>query len=143
MEIERETKMSEMAIAPGGLIYQTIVRDPVETSKWDKDNTIFFNVQLLHPSTFEQLLGFPAPPTPITPEVYQKHGYPFFKLYEEYSGISGDFNGIKSVGQMRKAKGKGDEADLPFRIVEIKRSGQGSPFMTVSELEAAIRNFNV
>ncbi|KAF8852869.1 ubiquitin-domain-containing protein [Acephala macrosclerotiorum] len=131
VERDLETKMSEMAIAPGGLIHQTI------------DNTIFFNVQLLYPSTFEQLLGFPAPPTPITPEVYQKHGYPFFKLYEEKSGISGDFNGIKSVGQMRKGKGKGDEAGLPFRTVEIKRSGQGSAFTTVSELEAAVGNVNI
>ena len=84
-----------MAIAPGGFINQTIIKDPVPMEDWDQNNTILFNLQLLNASCFQQLLGIKPPSTPITPALYKAHGYPFYKLYEEPSGISGDFGGIK------------------------------------------------
>ena len=57
---------SEMTVAPGGFINQTIVRDPVRAEDWDTKNVIMFNLQLLNTFAFEHLLGIKAPPTPVS-----------------------------------------------------------------------------
>jgi hypothetical protein len=82
-----------MAIAPGGFVNQTIDKDPIPAADWAKDNTIMFNLTLMSASAIYQVTGVKPPVTPVTPSVYAQYGYPFFKLYEEPSGISGDFNG--------------------------------------------------
>jgi hypothetical protein len=144
---KENTVISEMAIAPGGFITQTIVEDPVEAEDWDKENTIMFNLQLLNASVFEQLIGIKAPPTPITPELYKSYEYPFFKLYEEKSGITGDFEGVKSVSELDREKGvkithEGDEI-MHFPVVELNRVDKKSPFLPVSDLEAAVKKITL
>ncbi|KAF8860739.1 hypothetical protein BDZ45DRAFT_588036 [Acephala macrosclerotiorum] len=140
------TKKQEMAIAPAGLIHQTIVRDPIDATAWDKDNTIMFNVQLLNASVFQGLLGLPAPTTPITPALYSLYGFPFFKMYEEKSGIKGTFPGIKSVAELDEAKGKGrsqhDNPSLAFPIVILDTS-EKRPFFAVSEMIRMLKQINV
>lgn len=37
----------ELAIAPGGFIQQTIIRDKLTTEGWDSENCIMFDLQLL------------------------------------------------------------------------------------------------
>lgn len=45
--------------------------------------------------------GRAPPTTPIDAKTYQQHGYPFFDIWnEELSGVKGDFNKVKSVGEM-------------------------------------------
>jgi len=144
---KENTVISEMAIAPGGFITQTIVKDPVEAEDWDKENTIMFNLQLLNASVFEQLIGIKAPPTPITPELCKRYGYPFFKLYEEKSGIKGDFEGVKSLGDLDRENGvesthDGDEI-MHFPVVELNRVDKKSSFLPVSELEAALKKITL
>ncbi|TVY86618.1 Ubiquitin [Lachnellula willkommii] len=75
----------EMTVAAGGIIKQMVM----------------FNLQLFNPTTFE-CLGIPVPPTPVTASTYAKHGYPFFNLEEEPSGIAGDFK-LDTVGELDKA----------------------------------------
>lgn len=144
---KENTVTSQMAIAPGGFIHQTIVKDPVEAEDWDKENTIMFNLQLLNASVFEQLFGIKALTTPLTPELYKRHGYPFFKLYEEKSGIKGDFEVVKSVGDLDQDKGvksnhEGDEI-MQFPVVELNRVVKKSPFLPVSDLEAAVKKITL
>lgn len=45
--------LAELAVAAGGLIKQTIVRDRVLPHLWDKDNTILFDLQLVNAAIFE------------------------------------------------------------------------------------------
>ncbi|PVH76461.1 hypothetical protein DL98DRAFT_361971, partial [Cadophora sp. DSE1049] len=99
-----DAKAAEMAIAPGGFINQTIVKDLGPAGDWNQDNIIMFNVQLLNTSTFEAILGMKAPETPATPELYKQYGYPFYKLFEELSGIRGNFTKVKSVAKLDKKK---------------------------------------
>jgi hypothetical protein len=93
----------EMAVTPGGLIRQTIVKDPLQAHEWDTENTVMFNVQLINAAVFKNLTGIDPPSTPITAKTYAEKGYPFFALYEEPSGISGDFP-VKSWAAMDKEK---------------------------------------
>jgi hypothetical protein len=144
---EENTITSEMVIAPGGFIKQTIAKDPVEAEDWDKENIIMFNLHLLNASVFEQVIGIKAPPTPITPEVYTRYGYAFSKLYEEKSGIKGDFEGVKSVGDLDREKGvestyDGDEI-MQFPVVELNSVDKRSLFFPVSDLEAAVKKIRI
>ncbi|KAK3377973.1 hypothetical protein B0H63DRAFT_478477 [Podospora didyma] len=100
---EPQPQPAEMNLAPGGLIRQSIVADdtdPLGPDQWDKDNTIVFNVQILNTSHFARITGKPAPATPITAQMYASLGGAFFSLDEEKSNIAGDFDGLKSVGQL-------------------------------------------
>jgi hypothetical protein len=107
---------TEMAVSPGRFINQTSVKDPVKAEDWVIGNTVMFNMQLLNASIFEQVTGIEAPATPITPELYKRYGYPFFKLYEEKSGIKGDFKGLKSVSALDQQKGVKRGGDPLFLV---------------------------
>ncbi len=151
---ERRTRAAlesaELAVSPGGLIKQTIIRDPIETENWDTEKAILFNLQLLNATSFEQLLGIKAPATPITASLYKSYGYPFFKLYEEPSGIKGNFKGIKSVGQLDKKRGikrpHDEEENLRFAsvpIIQLSNVDKRAPFRPVAELEAELKKLNI
>lgn len=142
----KDKKQSEeMTMAPAGLIKQTIVKDPLLAKDWAQDNTIIFNIQLLTASVFEALLGMPAPPTSVTPAMYKKLGFPFFKMYEEKSGIKGNFKNIKSVAELDKKKGKkcspDDDESLNFPIVAIDPSK--IPLTPVAEMIQELQKMNV
>ncbi|CZT42531.1 related to ubiquitin/ribosomal protein S27a fusion protein [Rhynchosporium secalis] len=147
-KMQRETaeKAEEMAVAPGGFINQTIVRDPFPADKWDQENTILFNLQLLNALTFEAILGIKAPETPITAALYKEYGFPFYKMYEELSGIQGTFGGVKSVASIDKKRGKKANAEdaesMKFREVELNTVDEKKPFLPVSEMERALATFN-
>jgi hypothetical protein len=140
------TVIPEMAIAPGGLIRQSIVRDSVKVEHWDTGNTIMFNLQLLNASVFEQVNGIKAPYTPITPKVYKQFGYPF-KLYEEKSGIKGSFEGVMSIGELgrrKRVKPSHEGGEIAhFRVVELNTFDEQRPFLPVSEVEAAVKKRNI
>ena len=89
-----------MGVAAGGRIFQSIVRDPYSASKWNKDATIVFNVQILNALCFEQVTGRAPPATPISAKTYADQGLPFFELYEEPSNVSGLFDNVKSVAEI-------------------------------------------
>jgi hypothetical protein len=94
---------------------------------------------------FEQVTGIKAPSTPITPELYKRYGYPFFKLYEEKSGVKGDFQGLKSVGALDQQKGVKRARDefLRFPIVELNTVDKQRRFLPVSEIEATVKKLNI
>lgn len=90
----------EMALAAGGLIKQTVIRDTYDPSIWDVDNSTIFNVQILNSAIFEQITGKAPPKTPVTGQAYAEHGFPYFDIFDEKaSGVKGDFEGVKSVNE--------------------------------------------
>src|ERR1700712_5145709 len=89
----------EMNLAAGGLINQTIIKDSI-TSKWNKAQTMVFNVQILNSNHFRHITGISPLPSPVSAETYFEQGYPLFEIYEEPSTIAGDFALVKSVGQI-------------------------------------------
>jgi ubiquitin len=90
----------EMGIGVGGLIRQTIVKDPYEPHVWDSDGGTIFNVQILNSAVFKSVTGMEPPESPITARTYAQHGLPYYGIYNEKpSGIKGDFSGVKSVAE--------------------------------------------
>jgi hypothetical protein len=113
----------EMSLGAGGFIEQVIHRDEWSYDCWDRDKTILFNLQLLDATCFKHIVGIDPPDTPITAVTYAEHGYPFYKLYEQPSGIFRDFH-LKSVGALDKKLGSNftdhqEEQNLAFPSEDI------------------------
>ncbi|KAH7066018.1 integral membrane protein [Paraphoma chrysanthemicola] len=89
----------EMSIAAGGQIHQ-VIRPDAKGDEWLADRTTVFNVQVLNSAVYKAVTGTAPPTEPIDAKTYKDHGLPFFKMYEEPSGIAGDFGLVKSVGQI-------------------------------------------
>lgn len=77
--------------------HSIIASDPYHVSKWKKDSTIVFNVQVLNAACFESITGHALPPTPINAKTYTELGCPFFEMYEEPSSIAENFGEVKSI----------------------------------------------
>ena len=122
-----------MAVAAGGNIVQSIVRDPFSATDWKKEATVVFNVQMLNASFFESVTGTAAPPTPVTAKSYADAGLPFFELYEEPSSVSGKavFDKVKSIAAI---DGK-EESNykFPVKALNEKQPAAGRKRKTVSE----------
>ncbi|KAK5129279.1 hypothetical protein LTR08_003635 [Meristemomyces frigidus] len=139
----------EMGIAAGGLIRQTINRDPFARESWESDCGTIFNVQILNSECFREIVGTAPPPTPITAATYAHYGYPYFKFWDEKaSGITGDFGAVKSVNKLDlegtptvdKAKAAAEVSKSTYNpVVLLDVEGQKVGFRTVSELEEAVR----
>ncbi|KAF1952077.1 integral membrane protein [Byssothecium circinans] len=125
----------EMSIAAGGKI---------------KQRTTVFNVQVLNSAVYHAVTGGPPPSMPISAATYDQHGFPFFNLYEEPSGVSGEFSIVKSVAEMTGIK----EEYVEPEVVSIGRSraaveglinsnGPLRAFRTVSDLEKEHSGYHV
>ncbi|KAF2826216.1 integral membrane protein [Ophiobolus disseminans] len=89
----------EMTVAAGGKIHQVIHSDD-NGQDWLSDRTTVFNVQILNSAVYKAVTGSAPPIQPVSAQTYKEAGLPFFKMYEEPSGISGDFSLVKSVCQI-------------------------------------------
>lgn len=112
-------------MAAGGKIRQGICKDESNPNSWDPEKTILFNLQLLDATLFKQILGMDPPETPVTAMAYAMYNMPFFKLYEQPSGIYGDFE-LKSVSYLDKALGANssmheEEEGLEFPTIHLKK----------------------
>jgi hypothetical protein len=94
---------TELVLAAGGRIKQTIIRDTSSKTDWDETRSIIFSVQILNSERYQAVTGRTPPKTPITAQTYRRHGLPYFAIYgEEPSGIRGDFSAVKSVNTIDK-----------------------------------------
>ncbi|KAI1456079.1 hypothetical protein F4805DRAFT_468314 [Annulohypoxylon moriforme] len=114
-----------MAIAAGGKIKQKIEKDTTRPNTWLKDQTITIPVQILNSAAFYRVTGRNPPPSPIDASIYAEAGLPFFDMYEEDSGIAGDFEVVKSINQIEQDRGiaQGGEASVRPRVVELDDGG--------------------
>jgi hypothetical protein len=105
----------EMNIAAGGRIKQVIHPDILDPSKWQPEFTTTINTQILNASAYRAVTGRTPPTEPISAKTYEAHGYPFFKVYEEPSGVFGDFTKVKSIAEIDKR----DEADVNPPVIHL------------------------
>jgi hypothetical protein len=135
----------EMSVAAGGKIKQVIHRN-AQGSDWLPDKTTVVSVQIFNSASYHAVTGEEPPTKPISAEKHKEYGYPFFKMYEEPSGVSGDFSKVKSVAEIEKRS----DAKVVPRVVKpgghkmVKRGvdigvanpyGPLRPFRTVADLE--------
>lgn len=144
-----------MSVAPGGLIKQCILEDRFPAESWDRQATVFFNVQILNSELFRSVTGLAPPKSPISAKTYADLGLPYYEIWEETSSVKGDFEGIKSVKAMDKVKAaqaknesltamesgeaEEEEEDPPSQpVILLKPDGSLLGFRPVSELDREI-----
>lgn len=144
---------AELGVAAGGYIKQCIRPDTNQASIWEREKTICFNVQILNSTAFRNVTGLEPHKTPISAATYASHGLPFFEIYNEKSGIKGNFEDVMSVKAIDKMKAKGGskqaygpdhEDDLTYEnpIVMLNPKGVKMGFRSVSELESELSRMN-
>ncbi|KAI1360894.1 hypothetical protein F5Y08DRAFT_343231 [Xylaria arbuscula] len=113
-----------MGVAAGGNIKQDICEDRNHHKIWLTGSTMKIPVHILTTTMFRDVTGLEPPKCPISASTYARAGLPFFHLLEESSGISGTFDGVKSVNQMNVERGlaTGEEPDIKPPVVTIQPS---------------------
>ncbi len=107
--------LTSMGLGKGGEISQKIYPDPYGLEVWNSTAASLGNVHIISSEDFRQITGRNAPPTPITYEMYQKLGYPWFDLYDsklQDTESSGKFDHLKEVGKGKKG-GKSPIVTIP------------------------------
>jgi hypothetical protein len=101
---------------------------------------------LINAAVSKNLIGIDPHSTPITAKTYAEKGYPFFALYEELSGISGDFS-IKSWAAMDKEKSNNPdfegEEHLKFPTIMLTTVDKKGKFLLVMEIEKMVSGLNI
>jgi len=102
----------------------------------------------MNATMFKHCLGIKPPRTPITPKAYAQSKMPFFKIYEEPSGIFGKFETLKSIGELdaeadkksqpgQKRKRDTEENNLSFPVIDISSCTRS--FVPVSDMIAKVK----
>ena len=120
-----------LGFGAGGQIEQVIAADPYPPSTWHKEAVVVFNVQLLNAQSFQDVTGFKPPRSPINARTYAAAGLPFFKMIEAGSGISGAFDGVKSVAQLEGRKE--DKEYFPLKYLNSFGHATESDSVTINE----------
>ena len=71
---------AEMGLGAGGTMRQKIYPDPYGIETWQAEPAYALRVRLVCAGDWEALTGEPAPPSPITAELYSALGLPWFDL---------------------------------------------------------------
>ena len=88
----------DMGLAASARIKQSIYKDP-DPTVWDYSQTRVLNIQILNSVAFQAVTGLMSPPSPVTPELYRKHGIPFYSYFEDSAlDLTSLAAEIKSVG---------------------------------------------
>lgn len=115
-----------MGIAAGGMIKQVIKKDDISADRWNKERTMKIPVHILNSAAFRHVTGRDPPPSPIDATTYADAGLPFFKMYEEPSGITGDFATVKSVNEINQDRGiaGGEETPVNPSLIYLNSRGE-------------------
>lgn len=103
-----------MGLGAGGKMTQSIYPDPHGIDIWDVDRSGRCFVHIANSMVWRDITGEEPPATPVSAELYTKHGFPWFELYDEDKGdigASGKLGGVKTVKEMDKEKGFGTQQD--------------------------------
>ena len=73
----------EMGLGAGGKIKQKIYPDAYGIETWDIENYGAIFVYIVNSEKYREITGLEPPSTPITPQTYNRYGFPWFDLYDE------------------------------------------------------------
>jgi hypothetical protein len=71
-----------MGIGAGGRMRQEIYADEHGIDTWQPEPTAHTRIELVDALDFAAITGFAVPDTPVDPELYTRHGLPWFDVYD-------------------------------------------------------------
>lgn len=99
---------AEMGVGAGGKMKQEIFKDPHGMDVWQRSQKARCFVHLANSMAWEAITGKKPPATPVTADVYTRHGYPWFDYYDEsQTALEGTekLAGLKSIMRLGFQKG--------------------------------------
>lgn len=147
VQTEEKDGTTEMGITIGDGIKQVIRKDFHPADIWDQEQIITFNIQILNAFAFPMITALPAPSTPINTSTYDRFGYPFYSVYNEPTGIAGQFEGVEtavqeySTGSMKSELDEEDEQHLGFPTIILDKNHNPAGFRPVAQMEAELEKF--
>jgi hypothetical protein len=104
---QAEAWTAEMGIGAGGKLRQKIYPDPYGIHVWDPENYRCIFVHIVNSEQYRLLTGSEAPPTPISAQIYDALGLPWFDLYDE---MQGEVEGSEKLAKVKTIKEQDAEA---------------------------------
>jgi hypothetical protein len=98
-----------MGIAPGGRMKQEIYKDPYKPEDWDLDHRSRCFVHVANSIAWKTITGEAPPTTPLTAELYNMYGFPWFDYYDaDLKALEGaeTLQALKSIAQLSAEKGE-------------------------------------
>ncbi len=99
----RSAVAADMGLGAGGRMKQKIYPDPHGLQTWDEQNTARLFVHIVNSQTWREITGESPPQSPVTAKEYERHGLPWFDLYDDHSSTlkpSRALKGVKSVTEL-------------------------------------------
>ena len=93
---------SEMGLAPGGLMRQSINKDIYGIDAWDQGQGLRCFVHLLNSQQYHQVTGSHPPHQPPSAKKYTQEGLPWFDYYDEGEALPGSPKLRKVVSMANK-----------------------------------------
>ncbi len=87
-----------MGLGRGGEIEQKVYPDPYGLDVWEEQPLGVERVYIVSSEDFRAITGFAPPSTPVTREEYERLGYPWFDLWDNYLG---DTTGTTDFGKLK------------------------------------------
>jgi len=110
----------EMGIAAGGRIRQQIFEDTYGAESWDGSAYRDIAIHIVNSEAYHRITGLPAPPSPITADVYARQKIPWYSDYNEPARSVAPvsiFKRILSIGRIDKNRGVTDD-EMPPRSIQ-------------------------
>ncbi len=123
-----------MGLAAGGLMRQEICEDEYGIDAWDRKHSSRCFIHLVNSEAYAVITGQKPPHPPMTRQMYERHGIPWFDYYNEQNALSGSdiLAGLDSVSQVADKKGEKLQDNDPVHIGTVKVI-KGKSAHTVSE----------
>lgn len=104
----RALRVSEMGLAPGGLMRQEIYRDQYGIDAWDQDHGYRCFIHLANSVVYREITGQAPPQRPFTAKEYTDAGLPWFDYYGDGEALEGapTLGGLLSLGAKIVGLGK-------------------------------------
>jgi hypothetical protein len=117
-------EVSEMGLAPGGLMRQHIYEDEYGLDAWDQDHGSRCFVHIVNSVQYQQITGRAPPHKPPSAKDYSAAGLPWFEYYDDRKAIEGspDLQKLLSVGANWLSKKKGEMPDNEAAVPKVVRT---------------------
>jgi hypothetical protein len=116
--------VSEMGLAPGGLMRQHIYEDEYGIDAWDQDHGSRCFVHIVNSVQYQQITGRPPPHSPPSAKDYSAAGLPWFEYYDDRKAVEGspELQKLISVGANWLSKKKGEMPDNEAAVPKVVRT---------------------
>lgn len=132
-EEESFSPSQQMGVGAGGQMTQRIYDDPYGRSVWDDANYGELNIFIVNSEQYAAITNKPAPPTPMSAELYTIYGFPWFKMFDdEIASVAGcePLNAVRSVQSIVKESGEATIDDDSSLVDELNVTSIDADFVT-------------